>query len=210
MVQIDPSGRPQPRQHRLIRMGPRMQPVPRPAHPEQGSGIGMLPGRFEPACIGHETSRAPRRRRFRRIVSVIGIVRSLRLVRVKEEPRMIDQEQVNLQGSAWLLACQSVSAWHATLFRHAQMTERCISHSIVPPGCRTCLAVSIRGGPWSAGIKVGTSERVYFGFSSLISFFSRSFKSLSISLSSSCFPASSLAPKPCTSLTSGLADGRKP
>ena len=85
-----------------------MQPIPRPAHPQQGPGIGVLPGRFEALVSGTKPAVHARRRRFRRILSIIGIVRGLQLVRVKEEPRVIDQEKIDLQDSAWFLASQSV------------------------------------------------------------------------------------------------------
>ena len=92
------------------------------------------------------------------------------------------------------------------VFSGTRMTEWCISHSIVPPAAGLLSRLLSEG--LVAGIKVGLRTG-FPGFSSLVSSF-RAFQVAVNFLSTSCFPASSLAPKPWTSLTSGLADGRKP
>ena len=71
MVQIDPPGRPQPRQHRLIRMSPRVQPVPRLPHPVQGSRIRVLPGRSEAVVFGQKPAAHAGPPPGRRVVTLI-------------------------------------------------------------------------------------------------------------------------------------------
>ena len=66
-----------------------------------------------------------------------GSCECLRLVRVKEESRVIDQEQINLQGLAWLFTGRSISALHKRLYVRNHEPVHFAFHCIA--GRRLCL-----------------------------------------------------------------------
>ena len=98
VIQIDTPGRSQSHQHRLVRAGQRVQPVPALARPPRHSGIGFMKGLLEPVPALLEP--APDARPVRRIV-LTGLI-GFRLIRVEKKLLVIHQQQVNLHGGAWL------------------------------------------------------------------------------------------------------------